>query len=66
MVGFSGHAYVESEEKGRNTIAGRLAGKSGLITGAGQGIGRAAALRFAVEGAQVCGLPISIWMLSMP
>lgn len=34
-------------------IAHRFAGKSIVITGAGSGIGRAAALRFAAEGAQV-------------
>ncbi|USI74827.1 SDR family oxidoreductase [Sphingomonas morindae] len=34
-------------------MSGRLAGKTALITAAGQGIGRAAALRFAAEGARV-------------
>jgi len=34
-------------------MAGRLASKVALITGAGGGIGRAAALRFAAEGARV-------------
>jgi 2-keto-3-deoxy-L-fuconate dehydrogenase len=34
-------------------MSGRLAGKKALITGAGQGIGRAAAVAFAAEGATV-------------
>lgn len=33
----------------------RLAGKVALITGTGVGMGRAAALRFATEGATVVG-----------
>jgi len=34
-------------------MAGRLAGKVAIVTAAGQGIGRACAVRFAVEGAEV-------------
>jgi meso-butanediol dehydrogenase/(S,S)-butanediol dehydrogenase/diacetyl reductase len=36
-------------------MAGRLEGKIALITGVGGGMGRAAALRFAAEGAKVVG-----------
>jgi 2-keto-3-deoxy-L-fuconate dehydrogenase len=40
-------------------LAGRLAGKVALVTAAGQGIGRGAALAFAREGAQVWATDIN-------
>jgi 2-keto-3-deoxy-L-fuconate dehydrogenase len=40
-------------------MAGRLAGKSALITAAAQGIGRAAALAYAAEGARVFATDIN-------
>jgi len=40
-------------------MAGRLEGKRALVTAAGQGIGRAAALAFAAEGASVLATDIA-------
>ena len=45
-------------------MAGRLAGKTAFITAAGQGIGRATALAFAREGAQVWATDIKGDLLS--
>ncbi len=41
-------------------MAGQLAGKVTIITGAGSGIGRACALRFAAEGARVCAADMNL------
>lgn len=48
---------ARNRPRGRNMSlhTGRLAGKVALITGIGGGMGRAAALRFAAEGAQIVG-----------
>jgi 2-keto-3-deoxy-L-fuconate dehydrogenase len=45
-------------------MAGRLAGKSAFITAAAQGMGRAAALAFAREGARVCATDVNAEALS--
>jgi 2-keto-3-deoxy-L-fuconate dehydrogenase len=44
-------------------MAGRLAGKTAFITAAGQGIGRATALAFAREGAQVWATDVNAKLL---
>jgi len=45
-------------------MAGRLAGKAAFITAAGQGIGRATALAFAREGAQVWATDVNAKLLA--
>ena len=47
-----------------NPIAGRLAGKTGLITAAGQGMGRAVALAMAREGATVFATDVNERLLA--
>ncbi len=44
-------------------MAGRLAGKTALVTAAAQGIGRATALAFAREGASVVATDINMTLL---
>ena len=48
---------------GENHLSGRLEGKLALITAAGQGIGRAAALAMAREGAQVIATDLNATLL---
>lgn len=43
-----------------NPMMGRLAGKTVLVTAAGQGIGRASAIRMAAEGAKVIATDINV------
>jgi len=47
-----------------DTVSGRFAGKTAIVTGAGSGIGRATALRLAREGATAVVADISEARLS--
>jgi len=46
---------TEAKPKVQQTAGGRLAGKAAIVTGAARGIGRAVAVAFAREGADVMG-----------
>jgi 2-keto-3-deoxy-L-fuconate dehydrogenase len=47
-------------------VSGRLLGKTALVTGAGQGIGRAAAIAFAAEGALVWATDRDLSLVEQP
>src|SRR3954469_3312742 len=49
----------EFPDKGKTRMSGRLAGKTALITAAGQGIGKATAIAMANEGAQVIATDVN-------
>ena len=50
---------TEAKPRAQQTAGGRLAGKAAIVTGAARGIGRAVAVAFAREGADVMGIDIA-------
>lgn len=58
-AGLRSPGILESNFRLEDTVMGRLEGKVAIVTGAGSGIGRAAALMFAAEGAKVVCADIS-------
>ncbi len=57
---------TQAGEAGQRNAAGRLAGRVAIITGAARGIGRATAVRFAREGADVVLIDIARNIPSAP
>jgi NAD(P)-dependent dehydrogenase (short-subunit alcohol dehydrogenase family) len=53
IYGHNTFLIVQDKQGGSSMSNGRIAGKRAIITGAGMGIGRATAIRFAQEGAKV-------------
>jgi NAD(P)-dependent dehydrogenase (short-subunit alcohol dehydrogenase family) len=53
IYGHNTFHIVQDKQGGSNMSNGRIAGKRAIITGAGMGIGRATAIKFAQEGARV-------------
>ena len=51
--------FLPLARKGRETVSGRLAGKTAFLTACAQGIGRATALAFAAEGAHVIATDVN-------
>ncbi|WP_336659843.1 mycofactocin-coupled SDR family oxidoreductase [Leucobacter sp. USHLN153] len=57
---------LDTHSKGRNALAGRVAGKVAFITGAARGQGRSHALRLAQEGADIIAVDICKQIDSVP